>query len=88
MKKVLSLILAVALCLTLCACGEPADTQGQPTQNQPATNPTVTPTEPVAQPTAPTDPVDDPTEPTQSVDTPTEPTEPKPDQTCTHEYGQ
>lgn len=88
MKKVLSLILAVALCLTLCACGEPADTQGQPTQNQPATNPTVTPTEPVAQPTAPTDPVDDPTEPTQSVDTSTEPTEPRPDLTCTHEYGQ
>lgn len=47
MRKTILLILALVLCLSLCACGKPASTSGQPSGSQ------NTPTDGVPQPTQP-----------------------------------
>ena len=77
MKKIISLVMVLAMVLLLCACGgndQPTETQ-KPQNTQPqATQLTTTPTEPS---TAPTEPSTAPTEPSAAPTEP-QPTEPEP----------
>ena len=88
MKKYTIVLLALALCLVMTACGAPAASQPQSTPavttqpgttaaaTLPATDPATQPTEPVTQPvtTAPTQPTTAPTQPeTEPTTVPTQP---------------
>lgn len=81
MKTAWNLLLALVLCLTLCACVDPEPTQPDAPTATPTVAPTVTPTQPSVEPTvAPT------TAPTAA---PTEPTKPTPEPTeHTHSFGE
>lgn len=87
LRRLLSLVLTLALLMSLAACGTPAPTTGAPTTvptqatTLPATTaPTTIPTEPTTVPTEPTTvPTEPTTVPTEPTTAPTEPVEPEPD---------
>ena len=76
MKKVVSLLLAILMALSMVACGEQAEQSDSPSEAPAQTGPVAEPGSEPAEPSVPTDKPTEPAEPPVPTDKPTEPAEP------------